>query len=179
MSYDSGNTATETALETLSADPIMLNSLISGVDSCLTMCDTKASCVGISTIPTRESGKVTGVIGVHGNVSGFITVNMAEEVALAAVSGLLQEKIESLTPQIVDGVGEMTNLISGGIKMGLSGTEWGFSHVTVPSVIIGQNYSIAYAGGLNFLCAMFEHENKDTILLDDRLIQVAISLIKI
>jgi len=172
-------TATLEKLDTLAADPILLEATVKGVESCLTMCDTQARCVGVSTIPTRETGRVTGMIGVHGEVSGFITVNMAEQVAMSAVGGLLQEPCSSLTPQVIDGVGEMTNLISGVIKKGVAGTKWGFSHVTVPSVIIGQNYQIAYAGGLNFLSVTFEHENKDTLIINDRLIQVAVSLIRL
>ena len=82
-------TATLEQLNTLAADPILLEATIKGVESCLTMCDTQAKCVGVSTIPTRETGRVTGMIGVHGEVSGFITVNMAEQVAMSAVGGLL------------------------------------------------------------------------------------------
>ena len=166
-------------LEAVAADPVLLQSIIDGVDSCLAMCDMVAKCVGISSIPTREPGRVTGMIGVHGQVSGFITVNMAEEVAKAAVGGLLQDEFKTLSPQVVDGMGEMTNIIGGGIKKGLAGSQWGFSHVTVPSVIIGESYQIAYAGGLNFLSAIFEHENKETLILSDRLIQVAVSLIRL
>ncbi len=172
-------TAALEKLDTLAADPILLEATINGVESCLTMCDTKAKCVGVSTIPTRETGRVTGMIGVHGEVSGFITVNMAEQVAMAAVGGLLQEPCTTLTPQVIDGVGEMTNIIAGVIKKGVAGTQWGFSYVTVPSVIIGQNYQIAYAGGLNFLSVSFEHENKDTLIINDRLIQVSVSLIRL
>ena len=76
-------------LDTLAADPILLEATINGVESCLTMCDTKAKCVGVSTIPTRETGRVTGMIGVHGEVSGFITVNMAEQVAMSLQPGPL------------------------------------------------------------------------------------------
>jgi chemotaxis protein CheX len=112
-------------------------------------------------------------------VSGFVTVNMAEKVALSAVGGLLQDKCDTMTSQIIDGVGEMTNIIAGGIKKGLSNTSWGFGNVTVPSVIIGQNYQIAYAGGLNFLCATFEHKNEDCLMLEDRLLQVSLSLIQL
>ena len=166
-------------LGAIGADPVLLKSILDGVESCLTMCDTSARCVGVSTIPSREPGEVTGIIGVHGDVSGFITVNMAQAVARAAVGGLLQDKFAALSPQVIDGVGEITNLISGGIKKGLSGTPWAFSYVTVPSVIIGNNYQIAYAGGLNFLSATFEHENKETLLLSERMLQVAVSLIRL
>ncbi len=172
-------TASIEGIDALGADSALLSAITTSVESCLTMCDTTAKCVGISTIPTRDPGSVTGMIGVHGNVSGFITVNLAEAVALATVGGLLQDKFEKLSPQVIDGAGEMTNIIAGGIKKGLSGSPWGFSHVTVPSVIIGQNYQIAYSAGLQYLCASFEHDNEDALLLDDRLIKVAVSLIRL
>ncbi len=172
-------TATLDCLDALSADPIIVKALIGSVDSCMTMCDTRAHCVGVSTVPTREKGIVTGMIGVHGNVSGFVTVNMAERVALAAVGGLLQDRFDQLSAQVIDGVGEMANLIGGGVKKGLGGTPWGFTHVTVPSVIVGQHYEIAYAGGLNYVCATFEQEDEEAIMLHDRLLTVAVSLIRL
>jgi chemotaxis protein CheX len=172
-------TATEGEMEVLSADPLMLQSMVDAVESCLQMCGVEAKCVAVSTVPPHDIGCVTGMIGVHGDVSGFATVNMAEKVATSAVSGLLQEKYESLCPQVIDGVGEMTNIIVGGIKKGLSTSKWCFSQVTVPSVIIGHNYQIAYAGGLNFLSATFEHKSEESFMLEDRLIQVSLSLIQL
>ena len=161
------------------ANQDLLRAITGGVESCLTMCDSSVKCVGMSTVPTSDPGSVTGMIGVHGQVSGFITVNMAEQVARKAVAGLLQERLDALTPQVVDGVGEMTNIIAGGIKSALSGTPWSFSNVTVPSVIVGQNYQIAYAKGLEYLAVTFEQQNDETIMLDDRLMKVAISLIRL
>ena len=128
----------------VAADPDLLNAAVSAVGDCLSMCGATARCVGVSTVPSHEPGRVTGLIGVHGDVSGFITVNMAETVARSTVGGLLQEHVDKLTSQVVDGVGEMTNIIAGGIKNKLSRSRWSFSHVTVPSVIIGSNYQIAY-----------------------------------
>ena len=80
---------------------------------------------------------------------------------------------------MVDGVGEITNIIVGGIKKGLSSSKWCFGQVTVPSVIIGHNYQIAYTGGLNFLSVTFEHTSEDSFMLEDRLIQVSLSLIQL
>jgi chemotaxis protein CheX len=171
--------ATLPAINTFTADPVLLNAITDGVESAFTMCNIQARCVGISSIPTKETGSVTGLIGVHGAVSGFITVNMAEQVAMAAVGGLLQDHFDKLTNQVVDGVGELTNIISGGIKKGLYGSPWVFSHITVPSIIIGQNYQIAYAKGLQFLSVTFEHQTEDVLMLSDRLMQVAISLIRL
>ena len=164
---------------TFAVDPVLASAVTKAVESCLIMCNIKARCVGMSTIPSREPGTITGMIGVHGEVSGFITVNMAEAVAKAAVGGLLQDPCPTLNAQVIDGAGEITNIVAGGIKNGVLGTKWSFSHVTVPSVIIGRNYQIAYAKGLEYLCVLFEHDDCDSIMLDDRILQVAISLIRL
>ena len=172
-------TAPQEISSAFAVDPVMLNAITSAVESCLTMCDTEATCVAVATVPTREPGIVTGMIGVHGDVSGFITVNMAEKVATSSVGGLLQDEFKELDEQVIDGVGEMTNIISGGIKNGLASTQWGFSNVTVPSVIVGQNYQIAYARGLQFLAVTFEQKESQAIMLADRMIQVSISLLRL
>lgn len=172
-------TATMDDCGKLVGDPVLLSATIKAMDSCMTMCGTKAQCVGVSRVPTRDPGNVTGMIGVHGDVSGFITVNLTEHVALAMVGGLLQDNIESLSAQVIDGVGEITNLVSGVLKKHLAGTQWGFSNVTIPSVIVGHNYEIAHVRGLQYLCTTFEQDHPDAIMLTDRLLNVTISLIKL
>jgi chemotaxis protein CheX len=172
-------TALQENTTAVAADPDLLSAIVGAVGNCLDMCGATARCVGVSTVPSHEPGRVTGLIGVHGDVSGFVTVNMAETVACSAVGGLLQERVDKLTSQVVDGVGEMTNIIAGGIKNKLIKSRWSFSHVTVPSVIIGNNYQIAYAAGLEFLSVVFEHRNEEALMLEDRLLQVAVSLIRL
>jgi len=173
------STATENDALAMVADPTLLGAVVSSVQSCLTMCQIEARCVGVSAIPLSDPGNITGMIGVHGNSSGFVTVNLSDKVAQRAVGGLLDDDFDSVTPQVIDGTGEITNIIGGGIKSALSGTPWAFSHVTVPSVIIGQNYKIAYSSGLAYVAATFEHQAGDVVMLDERLIQVAISLIRL
>ncbi|ADB18257.1 hypothetical protein Psta_3596 [Pirellula staleyi DSM 6068] len=172
--------STATAVSPTSfADAHLSRAVISSVENALSMCGASARCVGLSIVPGRDSGKVTGLIGVHGRVSGFITVAMAERVAIHTVEGLLQDRYGALTPQVVDGAGEITNIIVGGIKSSLAGTPWAFSQITVPSVIIGGGYQIAYAKGLEFLCATFEHADEHAIMLEDRILQVSISLLRL
>ena len=172
-------TASLGGLNIVSADPTLFQAILPAVDKGLAMCEATARCVAVSRVPLHEPGLVTGIVGVLGAVSGFVTVNMAELVARSVVGGLLQEQFDRLTPQVVDGVGEMTNIIAGGIKSGLAGTKWAFNQVTVPSVIIGNNYRIAHAAGLEYFGALFEHENQETLILEDRLIQIAVSLIRL
>jgi chemotaxis protein CheX len=173
--------ATATASPTLPAqvDPTLLKAVLDSVSNALIMCNASARFVGVSSVPTRDQGLVTGMIGVHGKVSGFITVNMPERLAVKAVEGLLQDTYGGLTAQVIDGTGEITNIIVGGIKSALANSPWGFSHITVPSVIVGTGYQIAYARGLEFLCATFEHQNEEFLMLSDRLLQVSVSLLRL
>jgi chemotaxis protein CheX len=169
----------EIAPALLMADPVLLKSTVDAVEQALQMCDANARCVAVARVPARDPGNVTGLIGVHGTVSGFITVNLAERVAKSIVGGLLQDRFDALTGQVVDGVGELTNIIAGGIKKGVLGSPWAFNNVTVPSVIVGRNYQIAFCRGLEYLSVTFEQENDDAVLLEDRLLQVAVSLIRL
>jgi chemotaxis protein CheX len=165
------------ACNAVPANQALLAASVAAVESAFTMCNITTRCVGVSSVPVREQGMITGMIGVHGKVSGFVTVNMNQRVAIRAVGGLLDEHFTELNSQIIDGTGEITNIIVGGIKSALAGTKWAFSQVTVPSVIVGSGYSIAYARGLEFLNVTFEHDDKDAVLLEDRLIQVSVSLL--
>jgi chemotaxis protein CheX len=161
------------------ADTELTKATLTAVANGLAMCETTARCVGLSAVPGNDSGIITGLIGVHGRVSGFITVNLSERFAIRAVEGLCQEKFGALTSQVVDGVGELTNIVVGGIKSQLAGTPWAFSHITVPSVIVGKGYHIAYARGLSFLCATFENDDAEAIMLDGRLMQVSLSFLRL
>jgi len=165
---------------TVSGIPInqqLYSAVTHSVHSALEMCDIKARCVGISAMPTQQTGILTGMIGVHGKVSGFVSMNISEEFVISAVEGLLQEEYGKLSSQVVDGAGEITNIIVGGIKSKLSKTEWGFSQITVPSVIVGQNFSIAYSRGLEYLTVTFEYDNPNVIRLEDRMLHVSMSLL--
>lgn len=172
-------------MSTAAAEPSMimpvnttlLAAATSGVQGAFTMCGLTARCVGASAVPVRDGGTVTGMIGVHGKVSGFITVNMTERIAIRAVGGLLQEEFTELNSQVVDATGEITNMVVGGIKSALANSKWAFLQITVPSVIVGRGYSIAYARGLEFLNVIFENDDREALLLEDRLIQVSISLL--
>lgn len=163
----------------LAVNNTLLEAVASSTGNALHMCGLTANCVGASRVPHQESGIVTGMIGVHGSVSGFITVNMSERFAIKAVGGLMQDDFGSeLNSTVVDGAGELTNMIVGGAKSVLSPTEWAFSHITVPSVIVGKGYSIAYARGLEFLSTTFECDDEEAVLLEDRLFHVSMSLLQ-
>lgn len=162
----------------MTVPPQLLEAIAGSVESAMPMCGMSVRCVGVSQVPLTDVGSITGVIGVHGSVSGFIHANMSEQFAIRAVEGLIDGKFDKLCSQVVDGAGEITNLIVGGIKSSLGGTPWAFSQITVPSVLVGNGYSVSYARGLEFLSVLFESQDPEAVTVADRLMQVSISLLR-
>ena len=163
----------------LSLNSLIINSLIASVESGLQMCDLKVRVVGVTKIPVQlPDAPVTGLIGLSGKCTGFIAVSMPERVATLAVSGLLMEEHKTINAQVVDGIGEMTNVIAGGIKTKLYNTPWMINNITVPSVILGSHYNISFSKGIEFCGVTFEVDDPDTLSIQDRVFSVNASLIQ-
>ncbi len=158
----------------------MVNAISGAVESCFQMCDTKVQLVGITKIPTQlPNAGVTGMIGMSGKCTGFMTLNMPERVALLAVSGLLQDEFTKLNPQVIDGVGELTNIIAGGLKTKMYNTPWMVANITIPSVILGNNYQISYSKGIEYCSVSFEVDDPETLSIQDRIFMVNTSLMQV
>jgi len=163
----------------LSLNSLIVNSLITSVENCLQMCDLKVRVAGVTKIPVQlPSAPVTGLIGLSGKCTGFISVSMPERVATLAVSGLLMEEHKTINAQVVDGVGEITNVIAGGLKTRLYNTPWTVNNITIPSVILGENYNISYSKGIEYCGVTFEVDDPDTLTIHGRVFMVNTSLIQ-
>ena len=164
----------------LSINYSVVNAIIQSVENCFQMCDTKVQIVGLTKVPTQlPSSAVTGMIGMSGKCTGFMTLNLPERAALLAVSGLLQDEFTQLNLQVVDGVGELTNIIAGGLKTRMYNTPWMISNITIPSVILGNNYQISYAKGIEYCSVSFEVDDPETLSVPDRVFMVNTSLMQI
>jgi chemotaxis protein CheX len=135
--------------------------------------------VGITKIPVQlPDAPVTGMIGLSGKCTGFISLTMPNRVATLAVSGLSMEECTIVNALVIDGVGEITNIIAGGLKTRLYNTPWMINNITIPSVILGTNYHISYTKGIEFCGITFEIDDPDTISIQDRVFMVSTSLIQ-
>jgi len=118
------------------------------------------------------------LVGLSGKCTGFVSICLPERVATLAVSGLLMEEYTAINAQVVDGVGEMTNVIAGGLKTKLSNTPWMIGNITIPSVILGSHYNISYSKGIEYCSVTFEVDDPDTLSVHDRVFMVNTSLIQ-
>lgn len=84
---------------------------------------------------------ISGVIGLSGEVSGTVILSVATEVALNATEALLGYRPESVNEDVVDAVGELTNMIAGGAKTELTSFNM---CLALPAVISGANHLISF-----------------------------------
>ncbi len=63
------------------------------------------------------NGSIVSMLGFTGFLEGSFTICMSGQSACKVVSIMLDTEIDEVTADVADGVGEMMNLIAGGVKM--------------------------------------------------------------
>ncbi len=90
------------------------------------------------------TGDVTGLVGMTGAKTGSISISFDKACAIAIVKNMLGDDIQDIMQDVKDTVGEITNMVSGQARAGLS--EMGISlQGSTPTVIMGDNHSVGHA----------------------------------
>lgn len=90
----------------------------------------------------RYFGDVSGVIGLISEAfEGAVVFSFPEKTFLEIMSGMLGEKIETLTQELSDGAGELTNIIFGQAKVVLNQQGFGIK-TAIPTVVTGANHNV-------------------------------------
>lgn len=90
----------------------------------------------------KFQGDISGVLGLVSEAfNGSIVISFPEATFLKIMSKMLGEEFKSLTKEIEDGAGELTNMIFGQAKTLLN--ERGYALQTaIPAVVTGANHSV-------------------------------------
>jgi len=88
---------------------------------------------------------ISGVIGLTGRAKGTVVLSLSEEVALKAASTLLMAEATELDEEVVDAVGELTNMLAGGAKAEL---EQYHLSISLPTVILGKDHDVCFPQGV-------------------------------
>jgi chemotaxis protein CheX len=92
--------------------------------------------------PVAE-GDVTGLIGITGEANGTISVTFETGSILKVVSNMFGEEITEVGDEVIDAVGEITNMISGQARRELEEQGQVFK-AAIPSVLAGVNHRITH-----------------------------------
>lgn len=97
--------------------------------------------------------EISGVIGLSGKATGTVVLSLGRDVAIAVTERLLGEAPEQLNADVVDAVGELTNMVAGNAKMRLEQLEMSLS---LPNVIMGKNHTVEFPRGVTPIGIPFE-----------------------
>lgn len=111
---------------------------------------------------TITYGEVTGIIGMASDsISGSMVLSFQQDCILHIVANMLMEEPKSkIDEEIVDAVGELTNMICGGAKAQLAKLDHKFELAT-PTMIVGKGVEISHYSGAPTIVIPFttEHGN--------------------
>jgi chemotaxis protein CheX len=95
---------------------------------------------------------VSGIIGLSGNAQGAVVLSFPKVAALKIVSKMIETRIKVVGAEVIDGIGELTNIVTGNSKKNL--TRYTLS-ISLPSVVIGREHVISAPGGAPTLVVPF------------------------
>lgn len=92
----------------------------------------------------QPSEEITAVIGLSGMAKGSVLLGLSRQIAMQVTSILLNERCESIDHNVIDAVGELTNMIAGAAKARLEELKMS---IGLPTVVVGRNHSIMFPTG--------------------------------
>lgn len=92
----------------------------------------------------QDLEEVSGIIGLAGETTGAVVLSFSRGTAINIISLFARHKYNALTNEVIDGVGELVNIIAGNAKGEL---EQYRIEISLPGVITGKSYSIHWPEG--------------------------------
>lgn len=105
--------------------------------------ESKSGKVSVKKSGGSMSGDISGIIGiVSDSFNGSVVITFPESTFLAVMSQMLGETFTEMSQDIIDGAGELTNIIFGQAKITLNEKGYGIK-TAIPSVISGKNHTLS------------------------------------
>ena len=89
--------------------------------------------------------EVSGIIGLAGETTGAVVMSFSRETAIAAISKMERTTYQALSRAVIDGVGELVNIIAGNAKKDLVDFR---IDISLPGVVTGNSYQIHWPEGI-------------------------------
>jgi len=105
----------------------------------------------------HTSGEVTGVIGFAGDKKGTFSLAFSRKGAIFIYKKMVDEDAPGVTPDVVDAIGELTNIISGQTRVQIETLGFKLS-AALPTVVVGQNVEINFITKLPVISLPFSFQ---------------------
>jgi chemotaxis protein CheX len=114
-------------------------------------------------IPFASS--ITGMIGLAGLYKGVLAVHTPEKVAMNITSNFLGMDVEEINEDVLDAIGELTNMLGGSVKSILSDTGKDIE-LSIPSTISGEKYNFQIRENADLLVIPFKVDDGQQFLVE-------------
>lgn len=85
---------------------------------------------------------ILATLGLTGHCSGNISLYLSEPLAIKLAGWLMHEDYHKLSAEVFESIGELINLIAGGLKNRLSSEEQDLFDLSIPLVISGKDKQV-------------------------------------
>jgi chemotaxis protein CheX len=125
----------------MSIDVDYINPVIAGLEEAFfTMLNIKIERTGLGLMENNQAlFPVSGIIGISGKCVGTVVLSMTPSVAIKAAATMLmadEGDITEVNDDVLDSVGELTNMVCGGAKAKLAQYQLSMS---LPNILCGDN----------------------------------------
>jgi chemotaxis protein CheX len=102
--------------------------------------------------------EISAVIGLAGEVAGAVVLSFSKETAIQIVSRFAGQQYQTLGGEVLDGVGELVNIIAGNAKKDLASSKL---EISLPGVITGNSYEIHWPENVPVVAIPFKSDAGD------------------
>ena len=113
--------------------------------------------IGVSK-ENKSPFEITALIGLSGEARGTVELSFPASTALAMVSKMLMIDSNKMDETTVDGVGEIVNIVAGSAKSKFIKDGGKPIDLSLPNVIVGDDYSVEYPSGTTWIEVPFKSE---------------------
>jgi chemotaxis protein CheX len=100
------------------------------------------------------SGDVTGIMSMVGDRRGTIALSFREKGAIFVFNSLIGEDASSICPEVVDAIGELTNIVSGQARKEFE--KGGVNlKASIPMVVVGRGVETSFITNLPIISLPF------------------------
>ena len=104
-------------------------------------------------LDSQNLNEVSAIIGLAGETAGAVVLSFDRETAVRIISKLSNIPYQALSNEVIDGVGELVNIIAGNAKKDLKDFR---IEVSLPGVITGNRYKINWPKDIPVITIPFE-----------------------
>ncbi len=109
---------------------------------------------------TVLESNITSMIGLAGDLKGLLAVHCPGEVAMEITGSMLGMEVKELDEDVKDAIGEIANMVAGGLKTALAG-EGRDIQLAIPTAIVGSSVRTSGLSGARRIVVPFRTPSGD------------------